>query len=149
MAKREINLTGGTTRAELALSWQDRMKDAEALHATGRNAVAIMLAIYSIEIYLKVRIYDKLDIQKLPMAFQIHELEDLLILCGLSNILNGTPMQGTKVKQNWDSVRDVSAKLTILRYERDSNWYANDAQAVLTQLNDPQDGVLTWLQKQP
>jgi hypothetical protein len=44
MAKRDINLAGGTTRAELVISWQDRMKDAEALQAAGRNAAAIMLA---------------------------------------------------------------------------------------------------------
>ena len=56
----KLNLT--LTAADLDQAWQDRMDDANALDAAGRHAAAMAARLYAIEIYLKYRICQRLDL---------------------------------------------------------------------------------------
>jgi hypothetical protein len=138
----------GAKRAELDRAWRDRLDDADALFNAGRHAAAIAAGLYAVEIYLKVRICKKLGLDSLPRAFEFHDLDGLFVLTGLSRRLNTKKMLRSKVKRSWDSILEISNKMNDLRYSPASNWSRSHAEAFLTQLRDPNDGVLTWLSKQ-
>jgi hypothetical protein len=101
--------------------------------------------VYSLEINLKVLICKRLNLSRLPKAFEIHDLEGLLVLTGLRTALSFSPKA---VQSNWQDVVDVSLTVNELRYSP-SNWNQTDAQAFLGKLRDLPDEVLPWLAAQP
>ena len=92
----------GATVAELDLAWPDRLADAEVLLAGGRHGLAIATGLYALEVRLKVLIGRRLDLDKLPRAFETHDLVSLLLLAGLSRRNLRKPARG--VKQSWDGM---------------------------------------------
>ena len=74
----------GESLADLEAAWQDRLADAEALFAAGRNAGAIVTGLYALEIRLKVAVCKRLDLERLTKSFEIHDLPALLLLAGWS-----------------------------------------------------------------
>jgi hypothetical protein len=66
--------TLGALVSDLQVAAADRLLDAEALLAAGRYAAAIAIGVYSLEIYLKVRICQTLNLPALPKLFEIHDL---------------------------------------------------------------------------
>lgn len=146
MAARDDYTKRGETRADLEAAWQDRLADAQALLAAGRHAGAIADALYALEIRLKVMICKRLDVTHLPRAFEIHDLESLLLLAGLSRRVE--KRSALKVKANWEKLKRWAEALNDLRYRPASNWTATQATDLLRYLTDPSEGVLTWLSKQ-
>lgn len=71
--------------ADLQAAGADRLLDAESLFSGGRFALAIAIGTYSLEIHLKVLICNRLNLGALPKAFEIHELDGLLVLSGLQS----------------------------------------------------------------
>lgn len=132
--------------SDLDAAWQDRLVDADALFKAGRNAGAIAAALYALEIRLKVLVCKKLDLPQLPRAFEIHDLDGLLLLAGLSRRLRRK--SAAKVLLNWDAILSQSQKLNDLRYAPDKNWSHAQAATFLRQLTTPPDGILPWLSKQ-
>jgi hypothetical protein len=137
--------TLGANVAELQIAAGDRLLDAELLFAGGRFASAIAMSVYSLEIHLKVRICLRLNVIALPKAFEIHELEGLLVLTGLQAALKAAP---PAIQRSWQDMVDVSLTINELRYSS-STWNQADAQAFLQKLRDTPDGVLPWLLSQP
>jgi hypothetical protein len=135
----------GADLADLEQAWKDRLADAQILVAAGRNASAIAMCLYTIEILLKTLICKKLDLAQLPKAFEIHDLDGLLVLAGLSRLNSQTT---SPVKRNWDNILDASKQLNHIRYKPDQNWSAADSTGLLRQLEDPTDGVIAWLLNQ-
>ncbi|VTT99872.1 Uncharacterized protein OS=Beggiatoa sp. PS GN=BGP_6287 PE=4 SV=1 [Gemmataceae bacterium] len=135
----------GSSLAELNAAWPDRLKDAEALLAAGRHGFALATALYALEIRLKVLICVRLELDHLPRAFEIHELDQLLVLAGLSRRVERKPARN--VKRNWDQIRLMEAHLNEFRYRADANWTATQVQNMLHQLCNPKNGVITWLGK--
>jgi hypothetical protein len=146
-------MAGGSYRhfdarvGDLDLAWRDRLDDAHHLMASGRYAAAIAAGLYGLEICLKVRICKKLELDSLPKAFEIHDLEALLILSGLLRRLSNRKARGGILKRNWDQIRDLSGKLNDLRYKPQSSWSHSQAAQFFDQLQNQRDGVRTWLQK--
>jgi len=138
----------GVLVADLQVAAADRLLDAEVLFASGRFASAIAMGVYSLEIHLKVRICQKLNLQALPKPFEIHELEGLLVLSGLQSARDSAP---GSVRRNWQEVANEALRINDLRYHSLGTLNLNqiDAQAFLQQLRDPPDGVLPWLLAQP
>jgi hypothetical protein len=132
--------------SELKVAADDRLLDAEALFVSGRFASAIAMGVYSLEIQLKVRICQKLNLHALPSPFEIHDLEGLLVLCGLLSARDSAP---SAVKKNWEDVANQATKINQLRYQPSSNWTQTQVKTFLEQLRDPPDGVLPWLFGQP
>src|SRR5437660_362839 len=110
----------GESLAELEAAWQDRLADADAFLAAGRNAGAIAAGLYALEIRLKVAICKRLDLEGLPKNFEIHELKGLLLLAGWSRRIDRKSAR--KVKPNWDAILSQSEDLNKLRYTADKNW---------------------------
>ncbi|MGO9470472.1 MAG: hypothetical protein ACLQVF_40790 [Isosphaeraceae bacterium] len=138
--------TLGADVADLQAAAADRLLDAEALFAADRFGSAIAMGIYSLEIHLKVRICQTLNLAALPKPFEIHELESLLVLSGLQ-AARDTASQA--VITNWEEIADQSIRINSLRYSGSINWTQIDAQEFLKRLRDPPDGVLSWLSAQP
>jgi hypothetical protein len=138
----------GTYSSELDIAWQDRLDDADSLLSSGRFAASISMALYALEICLKSRICRRLDLDQLPKAFEIHDLDGLLVLSGLSRKLNKQPSKPSRTKRNWDALLIMSNRLNDLRYTAASKWNRQDAESILDMIRDPKHGVLTWLQKQ-
>ncbi len=132
--------------SDLDVAANDRLADSKALFAANRPAMAIATAIYSIEIRLKVLICKKLELPALPKAFEIHDLEALLVLSGLSSRLNEP--NAASVKSNWDNILTLEVRLNDLRYTPDHNWSPHQASTFLRWLEAPSDGVLPWLLNQ-
>jgi hypothetical protein len=104
------------------------------------------MGLYSLEIQLKVLICKRLNLDKLPKAFEIHELESLLVLCGLQAASDSA---SPDLRYNWAQIVNQSLRVNDMRYKSSTNWTQADAQAFLQQLRDPPDGVLPWLSAQP
>jgi hypothetical protein len=135
----------GANAVDLQAAAADRLQDAELLYANGRFASAIAMGIYSLEIQLKVRICAKLNLAALPRPFEIHDLEGLLVMCGLQTARNSA---SRVVQQNWIDVVDQSSVINDFRYLPANKWNKPMAEAFLQQLRDPPDGVLPWLSAQ-
>ena len=146
MAARSTFTSLGAKSADLQTAAVDRLQDADLLFANGRFASAIAMGVYSLEIHLKVRICTRLNLIALPRVFEIHDLEVLLIMCGLRTARDSAPIL---VKQNWADIADQASFINDFRYLPASNWNQNLASTFLQQLRDPPDGVLPWLSAQP
>jgi hypothetical protein len=136
----------GARLVDLTVAAADRLEDAEVLLAQGRFASSIAMCIYSLEIHLKVLICKRLNLIRLPNAFEIHDLEGLLILCGLRAARDSAP---NTVQQNWTDIADDASKINEFRYLPASNWDRTLAALFFQKLRDPPDGVLPWLSAQP
>jgi hypothetical protein len=146
MAKKESFANLGAALSDLHAAAADRLQDAEALFLSARFASAIAMGVYSVEIHLKVRICQKLNLQQLPSPFQTHDLEGLLVLCGLLSARESAPKV---VKKNWADVVNQASLINDLRYKPSSGWTQAQVQTFLQQLRDPPNGVLPWLLAQP
>jgi hypothetical protein len=136
----------GAPVADLQLAAVDRLQDADALFAAGRYASAIAMGVYALEIHLKIRTCHRLNLVRLPKAFEIHELDGLLVLTGLQAARDAASQA---VQDNWQIVADMAILINDLRYQPSAKWTQSDAQAFLQSLRDPPDGVLPWLLAQP
>ena len=143
-AEKEFTKLGAAV-ADLDTAARDRLEDAEQLLKAGRNASAIAMGLYSLEIRLKERICRHLEIEALPVAFQIHDLAGLLLLAGLSKQIN-EPVS-LHVLYTWNELVLWSKRLNDLRYspEAHPDWPEAKAVSFFTQLGDPPHGVLPWL----
>jgi hypothetical protein len=128
--------------ADLQQAAADRLHDADALFAAGRYASAISMGVYSLEIHLKVRICQTLNLTALPRLFEIHELEGLLVMTGLQAAPH-------PIRQNWADVAAEADRINEMRYSPSANWSQLKAQTFLQKLRDPPDGVVPWLLAQP
>ncbi len=138
----------GASIGDLENASREQLQDAQVLKAQSRWASAIAHAIYALETCLKARICVRLDLKQLPRAFEIHDLDGLLLLTGLSRRLN--QKQARPVKKNWNEVKKHAKELNALRYKPDPHrWTQELADEVVSQLTDPQEGVLTWISSQP
>jgi hypothetical protein len=136
----------GALVGELDHAARERAADAEALLAAGRYASSIASGLYSLEIELKVVICRRMDLPSLPKAFQTHDLEDLMVLTGLSNRIPRVK-RPRLLKMHWDEVTDLPG-LDRLRYDHDPGWDEVLAKRVHHILFDPRGGVIPWLRKQ-
>jgi hypothetical protein len=105
--------TLGTPLTDLQAAATERLVDAEALLANGRFPSAIAMGIYSLEIHLKVRICQRLSLQAMPKAFEIHELDALLVLTGLQAALDSS---SRTVQSNWEEIKNQALQINDLRY---------------------------------
>ena len=132
----------GADLADLEDAANDRILEARILAASGRSAAAIASGLYATEILLKVLICKRLDLPKLPAAFQIHELDELLLLAGLSRRIYGPEL--LTVRAHWNQILELSEDLNELRYTPDRNW-SGRLSDFMVWLDDPRDGVISWL----
>ena len=138
--------TPGAQVPDLQAATADRLLDAKALFAAGRFASAVAMGVYALEIQLKVLICNRLNLTALPKAFEIHELESLLVLSGYQSAKDSAH---TDVKFNWEKTVSRSLRINEMRYSASTNWNQTDVGEFFQQLRDPPHGVLPWLMLQP
>ena len=100
------------------------------------------MGVYSLEIHLKVLICRRLNITASPRAFEIHEIDGLLVLSGLKATRDSAPVV---VRENWAEVEYQASSINEFRYLPDNSWNQNDAAVFLQRLRHPPDRVLPWL----
>lgn len=128
----------------------DRFIDARVLLEAGRTASAIVMAIYALEIRLKVNVCKKLELDKLPLGFQIHSLTELLMLAGLKKRLER--LDYLRVKPNWEFIASSYGESVIndLRYGNHRPVERRHAADILNRIGhpDPGEGLLKWVSMQ-
>ena len=134
--------------SDLEIAWREREEEARQLIAAGYNSTALALRIYSLEIRLKTIICKQLRLNRLPKACKTHDLTDLIIFTGNWEELDDPA--NLAIRQNWDLLADFSkARLNDQRYLPRGTLDARDQQRLMSALDDPKDGVLTWLSRRP
>ena len=136
-----------TERPDLEAAADARLRDAIALIECGRSAAAILMGLYAVEIRLKVVICRRLDLDRLPKPFEIHDLAELLIVSGLSNKLLKVK-RPRNLQQNWEKIVALYRRAETIRYQGDSGAELEVAREFMALLDDPTGGVLRWLAKQ-
>jgi len=122
----------------LLAAYNGRKDEYEALRATGKWSGAILHAGILLELALKLVICKHIGEQKLPVMFQIHDLELLLYCSGLNqNVLNNSALQ-------------LNFKIVVSRWSMDLRYQgatATRAEADLVHkaLYDSVNGALTFL----
>src|SRR5271157_3147572 len=134
---------------ELSDAWKDRLEDANVLFSSGRNASAISSGLYAIEILLKTRGCVILRLSQMPRILEIHDLVGLATFAGLRQIIDDPQFKDSKTGQDWTKVLALARDLSKLRYSPDSNWTKQDTMDFLDCLQDPDHGVISWIQKLP
>ncbi len=132
----------GELRTSLEGASEDRLLDAYSLRDARRWASAVAMGIYSLEIRIKVLICLHLDLEQLPRAVQFHELQDLLVLTGLSNRIK---REAGEVLAAWERIVRLSKQATDLRYSPGAEYSEAMATEFFDDLQDPVKGVLPWL----
>jgi hypothetical protein len=140
----------GAALLDLRNAYPDRLAEANLLLNSGHTGSAIALGLFALEIYLKMRICERLDLAELPKAFHIHALDGLLVLSGLKTRMDSLSTQ--PVKANWEYLTSPNLRVQHigeLRYKPNDSWSQAYADDILKKIQDPTEGVLTWLSAQP
>jgi hypothetical protein len=133
---------------DLEAAWKEREVEAAALKAAGHETMALALRLYSIEIRIKTIICKHLTLERLPMVCKTHKLEELLIFTGLWGELYDPG--NSAIKKNWDELLIFSEKkLNDIRYLPNNTFPPDEIRKVETALDDPSNGVWTWLSRHP
>jgi hypothetical protein len=110
--------------------------------------MALALRLYSLEIRIKTIICKRLNLDLLPGHCKTHNLSELMIFTGLLAELNDP----TKIvlRRNWDLLVKFSKdRLNSIRYLPASHLGAPELGGLLGAMDDPRDGVWTWLSGHP
>ena len=138
-----------TSRPSLELAWKDREAEAVLLTAGASRTMGLALRVYALEIRLKSIICRHLRLEYLPRSCKTHDLAELILYTGLWPQLDD-PERG-KLRANWDLLATFSKhRLNEARYCPAVTFLGPDEFSRLTgALDDPSDGVLPWLSRQP
>lgn len=142
-----INSTAIRTLADL------RLQEAEALLQAGLYEGALYLAGYAVELLLKARICDNLDIQNLfdesfkekeiAKPFKTHNLDQLLWLSGLRGKFEQDKIITPLLFKNWAYI--TTEWNEKLRYEVVGSASSVKARIMLEAINHPVNGFKQWI----
>ena len=149
-AERRI-LPGGftdTSLADLRSAREEREREAVVLMSSGCVAMALALRLYALEIAVKIRICEVLDLDLLPASCKTHDLTVLLPFSGCHRqIRSGSDPLLTS---SWDALANFSKqRLNDMRYVPSSALEPELADKLLKALDDPEHGVLSCLHPHP
>jgi hypothetical protein len=134
--------------AELEVAWKEREEEARELKTHGYESTALSFRLYSLEIRIKTLICKQLKLSHLPKVCKTHDLSELITFTGMWEELED-PANGV-VRQNWDLLVNFSkVRLNDQRYLPRAMLGPKDLKKLNDALDDPRDGVLTWLSKHP
>lgn len=141
-------LLPGTTLADLDIAWREREEEARQLLALGCDSMALALRLYALEIRIKTFICKRLRLDNLPRACKTHDLFELIIFTGLWAELRDPA--NAAILRNWELLANFSrVRLNDQRYLPRGLLDPTVIRACQDALDDPRDGVLPWLSRQP
>lgn len=142
-----MGLDSETTLNDLDAAWSERETEARSM-AAHFPVASLVLRIYSLEIRIKTIICRTLTVDCLPKHCKTHELDELIIFTGLFAELNDPSNAG--IRQSWDILADFAKnRLNKIRYLPASRMPSPDLAKCIDALDNPRDGVWTWLSKHP
>ena len=135
-------------RTELKALARQRLRDAEALYQAGDYDACFYLCGYVVELALKARICQVLNLDEYPEAgfrgaFKTHDFNELKTLAALDHLLIPSPSH-PGLYQNWITVLDWSPET---RYSPVRTIAQQKALDLLNAVRAQPDGVFTWLKK--
>ena len=119
-----------------------RLQEFETLRtATPPHYTAAMyLGGYAVEALLKCAICDALNLEELPVAFHVHDLDVLLFFSGRHSAIQAHP-------DVWQSFTNIQANWSErLRYEEPLFLTKGRCDDMAVWLSDPLTGVVPWLE---
>ena len=135
------------THIDLKQLTQARLKDAHVLYAAGRYDGAAEMCGYALEMALKACICRRLRVGEYPEreikgAFKTHDFSELRLLAGVGEefALQGSPM----LYANWQTATQWEP---LWRYRPAGSVSKRRVEDMLRALEDPSDGVLSWLKR--
>lgn len=149
------------TIAEIKTLANTRVDEAEVLYTSGFYDGAIYMAGYAVELALKAKICQLLDIPDLFNGFnggqvqggtvkseyirnfKTHDLEHLIILSGLRNKLQIAKRNNPDLFTNWSLIGEWSENK---RYCICGTCQQADARKFLDAISDSTNGIKTWIE---
>lgn len=136
-------------RVELKNLSKTRLKEVKALYNKRLYDGASYLAGYVIELALKARICKVLNIDypdegEISKSFKTHKLDILIKLGGLYNKFDDELNTNTNFKINWSLIKTWSEEF---RYQPAGTNNQNDVEDLIAAIENPHDGILTWIKK--
>jgi HEPN domain-containing protein len=138
------------TRKELQKLAKIRLSEAKTLYDKGFYDGSCYLAGYTMELALKARICKILDLIDYPdsgalgKTFKTHKFDTLIKLSGLENKFDTSKQSNQVLYDNWSLITDWSEEF---RYKPVGTNLKIKAQEIINALEDPKDGVFTWIKK--
>ena len=138
------------TRQELKKLAKTRLLEAKTLCNEGLYDGSCYLAGYTIELALKARICKILDLTHYPesgeisKSFKIHKLDILIKLSGLERKFDEAKKSNPSLFTNWSLISNWSEEF---RYRPIGTNPKIKAEQIINALEDPNDGVFTWIKK--
>jgi len=138
------------TRQELKKLAKIRLLEAKALFDKGLYDGACYLAGYVVEMALKARICRILDMAAYPESgeisrlFKTHKYDDLVKLSGLERKFEEAKKLNSELFTNWSLVTEWSEEF---RYRPVGTNSKIRAQQIINALENPKDGIFTWIKK--
>jgi len=138
------------TRTELKKLAETKLKEVKALYENELYDGAYYASGYVLEFALKARICKILNIdafpeqRKISKLFKTHNLKDLIFLAGLEKEFNNAKANNSNLLTNWSIISDWSEHL---RYELVGSSQKESIEGIIEALEDPKDGVFTWIKK--
>lgn len=146
--RRAPGLLPETSVTDLEVAWLEREEEAGELKVPGFHSMALSLRFYSLQIRLKTYICRILKLSHLPKVCKTHDLSELIIFTGLWEELEDPA--NAAVRQNWDLLVDFSKlRLNDQRYLPRVMLDPKDVKSYNDALDDPRNGVHTWLSRHP
>ncbi len=138
------------TRNELKQLAKTRLQEAKVLFDKGFYDGVCYLAGYVLELALKARICKILDLAEYPQsgeisrAFKTHKYGDLFTFSGLERKFNDAIGTNSSLLMNWSLLTKWTEEF---RYRPIGSSSKKDAEKVINALDNPKDGVFTWIKK--
>lgn len=130
-----------------------RIEEATLLYENGFYDGAIYLAGYAVELILKAKICEVLDIpnffhedsdvnRQILKSFKTHDLQGLLALSGLRNRFRLAAGSNDDLFENWDTICEWSENY---RYYPRNTHTEQDAFRLLNAITNSTNGFRTWI----
>lgn len=137
------------TRNELRIISKTRFREVKSLYRNGFYDGANYLAGYVVETALKARICKILDSDypetgEVSKSFLTHKFDTLVKLGGLQKILDSELNTNLNFKTNWSLATNWSE---AFRYKPIGSSSQSDVNDIINALEDPNNGILTWIKK--
>jgi HEPN domain-containing protein len=138
------------TRNELKQLAKTRLQEAKVLFDKGFYDGACYLSGYVVELALKARICKILDLSEYPhsgeisRAYKTHRYGDLLMLSGLERKFSDAIGTNSSLHENWGLLIDWTEEF---RYRPIGSSSKKVAEKIINALDNPKDGVFTWIKK--
>jgi hypothetical protein len=134
-----------------------RLQEAKILHANKYFDGAFYLAGYAVELVLKAKICELLDIPNLYdesfqksskdlfKSYRTHKLDNLILLAGLRTKFEEAKANDVSLQQNWNFLAERWSEQC--RYFCCGSIKEKESETLINSIENKKNGILTWILK--